>query len=213
MGLAINIAFKADMKQNDAEGYQWAKEMFATTNRFLESEGEGTWTEPEVCNPTTRPYVGSFPYSFLHYLRRAYSYACEFPDTKKAPSGELSSRDESIIDDASSMMSSHLLCHSDAEGLYVPVNFEDPLFDTDEMGVPGGGMLGSSQGLLKELREVAAFLEIELTEAGLPDHEAKRLYDISCEDGHEYFREYCVFLALWEAANASVKHNTAIVFS
>jgi hypothetical protein len=53
------------------------------------------------------------------------------------------------------MLASHLLCHSDTSGYYVPVDFSDPLFLPQEAGVEGAGMVGSSQRLLAELAVIA----------------------------------------------------------
>lgn len=216
MGLAICVGYLADMKQHDEEGAEWAEQMFAAANKYLAAQGLPGWSEPETLPAELgmRPHVGSFPYSFLHYLRRAYAYAVEYPDSELAPTGgELSREDDSVIDDAMSMLSSHLLCHSDAEGLYVPVDFDEPLFADPEDEVPGGGMLGSSQGLLAELRLVAPAIGIALTDGELGDDEAARLFEAAQDDAHPWCREYCVFGALWEAARVSIEHHTAIVFS
>lgn len=216
MGLAICVGFLADMIENDEEGAAWAREEFAATNKYLASQGLPRWTEPERLPEDLgmRPHVGSFPYSFLHYLRRAYAYAVEYPDREVEPTaGELPDADMAVVDDAASMMSSHLLCHSDAEGLYVPVDFAEPLFADPEDDVPGGGMLGSSQRLLAELRIVAPKIGIVLNNGELSDDEAARIFAVAEDDDNPWFREYCVFGALWEAARVSVKHGTAIVFS
>jgi hypothetical protein len=62
--------------------------------------------------------------------------------------------------DETSVLASHLLCHSDAGGYYVPVDFGDPLFLPEEAEVRGAGMVGSSQGLLAELAGIASPLGI-----------------------------------------------------
>lgn len=214
MGLAINVGFLDDMKHNDAEGYEWARQMFATVNEFLAAEGVDGWEEPEeIGDLGMRPHISSFPYSYLHYLRRAYAYATEYPDDEVQPTGEagLTERDDFVVGDASSMMISHLLCHSDCEGLYVPVDFPDPLFDLDNVGVPGE-MLGSSFALLAELRVVAPKIGIELVDGALTDAEAGRLYEAGRDDTSPWSIEYIVFLTLWEAATASIRHRSAIVF-
>lgn len=212
MGLAVSVGYLADMKQHDEEGYEWAKKTFAEVNEVLESEGLQGWEEPEeIPGLRMRPHVGSFPYGCLHHLRRAYAYATEYPDDEVKPTGEdgYTDEDDSIVQDAMTLFSSHLLCHSDCEGLYVPVEFPNPIFSDD---VPGA-MLGSSHALLDELREVAPHIGIRLEEGELPDAEAKRLYDATRDGSHPWDREYMVFLTLWETASASVRHATAIVFS
>lgn len=213
MGLAISVGVLADLKDNDEEGFAWAQRMFAQVNEFLEDNGVDGWAEPHALpDLRRRPHLGSFPYSFLHYLRRAYAHASERPGEPLAPTGEggLTAEDEFLIDDASSMMCSHLLCHSDCDGLYVPVRFAEPLFDLDDAGLPGG-MLGSSYALLDELRVVAPYIGVALEGGELSDAEAQRLY--ATDDSNPWDREHVVFLALWEAATASVTHGTAIVFN
>jgi hypothetical protein len=54
---------------------------------------------------------------------------------------------------------SHLMCHSDAEGYYVPIDFELVIFDKDV-----GGWLGSSIWLKQELEELAEKMRFELGE-------------------------------------------------
>ena len=54
------------------------------------------------------------------------------------------------------MFASHLLCHADYAGYYIPVDFADPLFLPEEAKIGGAGMVGSSQQLLAELRELRA---------------------------------------------------------
>ncbi len=212
MGLAVGVGFLADMKRNDAEGFAWASGMFADVSGFLTRQGLPTWTEPEeVSLEGMRPHVSSFPYGFLHYLRRAYAHAVAYPDAVLSPlQGALSDEDWALIDDEGAMLSSHLICHSDAEGLYVPVAFADPLFADDGEGVPGGGMLGSSHGLLAELRIVAPRIGVTLEDGRLTDAEARRIHTGYADSVWE--REHVVFLALWEAARLSTERSTAIVF-
>jgi hypothetical protein len=202
------------MREHDEEGAEWAVDTFARVNRYLVRQGLQGWTEPETLPPNlTRAHVASFPYSFLHCLRRAYAYAVEEPDEGVLPSnGEVSERDETVIEDATSMLSSHLLCHSDCEGLYVPVRFDEPLFADDDDGVPGAGMLGSSFGLLEELRVVAPKIGTTLTDGLLSDAEAERVYRVACGGDAPWVHEYCAFGALWEAASASIEYQSAIVF-
>jgi hypothetical protein len=104
------------------------------------------------------------------------------------------------------MLDSHLLCHSDCEGFYVPVEIGDPIFDDDLLG----GMLGSSQALLRELVEVAPHIGVTL-EGGRPTPACEaELRDI--EDSGPFWRERLVWYTLFEAASLSIEHNTLIVF-
>lgn len=123
------------------------------------------------------------------------------PDDK-----ELSPEHERVIEDAAMMMDSHLLCHSDAEGYYVPIDFAEPIFDDDVLAQ----MLGSSQALLRELLEVAPHIDIDLVDGRpTPAREAELL---AIEDDGPLWRERLVWYTLFEAATLSIAHGSAIVF-
>jgi hypothetical protein len=198
MGLGIEVGYLQDMLGNDAEGAEWFRSALKTLNEVLSSEGLGAHDEPESlpCGVIS----SGFPYSFLHYLRRAY--ACLAQDLP-IRTGELTVADESLAADEASMLSSHLLVHSDAEGYYVPIDFADPVFHDD---LPGC-MLGSSQRLLAELLELAEPLGMTTP----PSNEAVASW-ASLGDDDPLFHERFVWAALYRAAQASVEHKALIVF-
>ncbi len=208
MGLALNVGYLADMKLHDTEGYDWAKQALARVVTVLKDNQCPIWEEPEVFSASLRPHLSSFPYSWIHFLRRAYAWQNEHPGVEVPPSArEISEDDDRLIETVALDFRSHLLCHSDAEGYYVPVDFEEPIFDDR---VPGS-MLGSSFALKRELAKIAPLLEINLESDALPDTEAARIYAI--EDDHPFFRENTVFLSLWEVTRVSLEQKSAIVFS
>src|SRR6202008_5022884 len=126
----------------------------------------------------TRASLMSMPYSFIHYLRRAYAHRAADPAWMAAPLDEDEDpTDDPVLEEETEMLSSHLLCHSDAEGFYVPVDFDDVLFEEAEDGELPGGMLGSSYRLLDELVVVAPALGIRLDDGQLSDAEARRIDD------------------------------------
>jgi hypothetical protein len=104
----------------------------------------------------------------------------------------------------------HLLCHSDCEGFYLPIEFEEVLID-DHGQIPGG-MLGSSFMLQKELVAVAPALGIRLENENLDDAEAERINGGVEAEGPLWI-EKAVWLSLYEAARLSIEHKTAICFS
>jgi hypothetical protein len=109
---------------------------------------------------------------------------------------------------------SHLICHSDAEGFYVPVEFDEVLFSEaeDEDEALTGGMLGSSYRLRDELVQVAPALGIALADGQLSDEEAARIDALGGTD-EGLHREYASWLLLYEMARLSIAHKTAIVFA
>lgn len=208
MGLAITVGMLESVAGDD-EGVAYFRRSFDHLSRVLEAAGVSGYREPERVHVRMRPHVSSFPYSYIHYLRRAYArVVADLPLTPVDEDGLDADRD--IIDDEAAMLDSHLICHSDCEGYYVPLPLPDPLF-LDEDAVSGGGMVGSSQGLLDELRRVAAPLGITLAPDGsLSDAEAERLYQV--EDDQPFHRELTVWLTLHEACLASIASGAAIVF-
>jgi hypothetical protein len=212
MGLSICIGMLADLDENDPEARQWLEEDLAAVNRVLASAGLPAHAEPEGALPSGRAALTSFPYSFLHYLRRVYARHLDQPGWKAEalPEGEDPAADEALEAEYD-MFRSHLVCHSDAEGFYVPVDFPEVLFAEEGEELPGG-MLGSSQRLLAELIDVAPALGITLADGELSDAEARRINALG-EADRGLYREMIVWIALYEAARLSVRHRTAIVFS
>lgn len=210
MGLAISTGFLADMIKNDSEGAEWFRAELQSVYDWLEREGLELFEEPETQATTKHKHTSSFPYSFIHYLRRAQAWINQRPDDEFTPVGSegLDAYEDMIVDETM-IMYSHLLCHSDANGFYVPVRFPDPLFAE---GVTGE-MVGSSYQLHDEMIAMASFLGIELDEQNqLSEFEAKRVLDCGWDDSFPFFREYTVWLALFEVSRQSIEHGTMIVF-
>lgn len=213
MGLAISVGALADLQQEDPEGAQDLAASFATANALLQKAGLPVHTEPAILPELrSRAVTGSFPYSFLHYLRRAYAHAAldgqwrATPVLDSEPPGE-----DPVLDEAQDTFDSHLICHSDCEGFYFPLVFDEVIFGDDEHELVGG-MLGSSYKLREELVTVAPALGIFLLGDELSDEEADRISGrIDAEDGLQ--RELMAWLAAYEACRLSIEHKTAMVFN
>lgn len=212
MGLAIVTGHLADLVRiGETEGVAYFEATLATVNRLLAAEGLPAHVEPRTEPPASRCSVGSFPYSTLHYLRRAYAHRADDPEWVATPlaDGEDPTTDD-VLEEQASMLDSHLLCHSDCEGWYVPVGFGEVIFD--EGNELPGGMLGSTQRLREELAQVAPALDISLdANDQLSDAEAARLDEIAGGD-HPLWRELTAWFALWEATRISLASRCAIVF-
>ncbi|RSZ45970.1 MULTISPECIES: hypothetical protein [unclassified Variovorax] len=237
MGLAVCVGMLAELLEDDPESAEGFEEELAEVNRVLAAAGLPQHTEPrEPMEFDSRASIDGFPYSFIHYLRRAYAHRLLSPDWVATPLADdvdptADPKIQALLDGSES----HLLCHSDAEGFYVPVDFDDVLFDeecgdgedeaeegdadddrgedelVEEVGGLPGGMLGSSYRLLEELVFVAPALGIRLEDGELSDEEAQRIDDLIEEDDGLY-REYVSWLLLYESARLSIEHGTAIVF-
>jgi hypothetical protein len=208
MGLAVGVGHLEDLSSNDPEGAQWLRRELAALDEVLARAGLPAHHEPdrfEVPLFDLRRACTSFPYSFLHYLRRAFAHVrvgLPIPDDE-----ELRPEHDAVVEEASEMFDSHLLCHSDAEGYYAPVDFAEPIFDD----AAPGGMLGSTQGLLRELLAVAPHIGVELTSERRPTPACDAGLQAIADSG-PLWRERLVWYALFEAASLSLRFNTLIVF-
>lgn len=215
MGLAVATHVYADAlkSDDDAERLAELREQLRAINELLAGEGVSPHEEAtERGVVIARGRMGGVPYSFVHYLRRAYARAVEMPQEVLAPvaAGEDPTADPAV-ESLSYMFESHLLCHSDCEGYYVPVDFDEVLFPDDSLGLPGG-MVGSSAALLRELVYVAPYLGITLVDGELGDAEIERIH-LALEDEEDpLYRERETWLLFYEAARVSVANRTLITF-
>ncbi len=209
MGLGVGVGVLAEV-DDEEEAAEYRVE-FDALSAALAAEGV-SWREPEgVTVPPMRENFGGFPYSWLHFLRRVLALVDDGQPVTPVAGPELSAEDDAQINELAIMFESHLVCHSDCDGYYIPVDFKCPLFLPEEAGVAGGGMVGSSQGLLTELRRCAPAIGIRLDDDGsLSDVEAARLCKLS--DGADYAVESIVWLTLHEACRVSIASGCAIVY-
>lgn len=213
MGLALSVGELAWHlgPDGDPEGLVWLRRNLDRLNALLRKNGLPEHHEPEVLPKIDRRgAMHSFPYSYTHHLRRAVAYARRAPEKfAQIDRDQEPSKDPYIDRELSVWMDSHLICHSDGEGFYVPIDFPEPLYAEAEFSITGD-IVGSSQRLLAELIQAAPLLEIHLEEHGrLSDEEAANLRDL---DSHRYGLERLVWFAYYEAARASVEYKTVISF-
>ncbi|MFE7563716.1 hypothetical protein [Kitasatospora sp. NPDC057500] len=161
MGLSISVGMLHDQARNDPEGFEYHRRAFDRLGAALGAEGID-WREPPLDGPPQDPaFSGGFPYRHLTRLRRVLALTGRGePVTPAEEDGAGWERDCELIQDEASMFASHLICHADNAGYYVPVDFVDPLFLPADAGVAGAGMVGSSQRLLSELVGIAPALGI-----------------------------------------------------
>lgn len=160
--------------------------------------------------------VAGFDYDALHFLRRAY--LLQICGLAVAPVDELGSDYEQLLEMfETTAQESHLVWHYDHAGAYVPVDFPHPLAN-DEL-LEGGGPLGSSHGLLRELEVVAPAIGIDPANppaAPTPPTRPTTLEEragTSSDDDGPFARERHVWLGLHAAATRSLGQGSMIVFS
>lgn len=213
MGLGITVGMLCDQARNDPEGFEIHRGEFDQLTQALAAEGI-EWREPEVIHTEAgHDFSGGFPYSYLAHLRRVFTLAQlgEPVTAVSRVSDEQYAADQEKVADESTMFASHLLCHADYAGYYIPVGFEDPLFLPEETGVAGAGMVGSSQRLLAELVGFAASIGVRIGEDGVLNT-VEEAVAAGFADAEAFDAERYAWTALYEACLASVESGHAIVF-
>lgn len=221
MGLALEVGILADLKTADPEGYEYFQSQFAMLNALLADNDLPTHNEPEDV-----PIFGCdmYGYSGLHYLRRLAAHllvngVAPDPCTDRPtddPVFEACYEEIATMQDARSPEEKrfdHLLCHSDAEGFYIPIEFEEVMFDFNELGI-AGDQVGSSIVLARECTSLANTIglptDIAPGDAALNDN---------CEKQGEgtgwrrYGIESYACIHLLGAARHSIETGAAIVFT
>lgn len=229
MGLGLSVGFLKDMRENDDEGYDYFKRTLVKVNEALATVGLPTHIEPEDLSPTDEVSSAMFGYSGLHYLRRiaahiTYNGKIPSPGNDKASKDPLLEKyyQESIAPAPAGLskwfsrprkfMFNHLILHSDAEGYYLPADFEDVIFPDGALKIPGA-MIGSSRRLLAECQSLAKALHLPTD----IDPESEELWEAADEQGKgEGWRAYGVesftCIRLIRACEASLRSGAAIVF-
>jgi hypothetical protein len=211
VGLSISVGALADALEEDPDWTSYLRKQLSAVNRLLKANKLPAHKEPtELPEMNDRARLDGFPYSWLHYLRRAVAYALQKRAGFAPVAPGVNPSDDDAIDRELSDTRSHLICHSDCEGYYVPIDFPEVLY-ADERAFVGGGMLGSSQRALAEVLLAAPLLEIELAD-GKP---TKTIIDTIREEedgGHPLWLERKVWLCMHEKFRLSVEHKTAVVF-
>lgn len=229
MGLSIEVGYLADMRENDEEAAQRFRDEIERFNGHLAAVGLAVHREPESC-PVYSADMGG--YSSLHHLRRL---AAHLSLRGKLPEpGDKDSSKDPVLEEyfrrfensGPSWISrlfgrkqpvgefDHLICHSDAEGYYVPQDFAAVLFPPKTLQI-SGGMVGSSQRLLQETMRLADALQLPLS----LDPESEEVWQAVDSRGkgnlrwQRYGMESFVCLRLHRAAQHSISNSALLVFT
>jgi hypothetical protein len=223
MSLALEVGILADLKGEDEGGFEHCKEQFAIVNKALSMAGLPEHEEPEDLGGKDVWWTQMLGYYGLHYLRRLAVYLSAGKDLP--PPGDDNAPKDPLMDkfyQPKGLFSrkpkfdkrfDHLLLHGDAEGYYLPLEFEDVVTPPEDLGV-AGWWIGSSNRLMKECEELAAALELPLE----MDIESEKLLQASMEQGkgqakwEKYGIESFTCLRLHRASVKSLELGAAIVF-
>jgi len=215
MGLGVEVGMLARFEEdNDSIGTEFWEGEISAVNEVLSEHGLPQHSEPsrfEGTSPSSqdRRDCDSIGYSFVHCLRRVFAINTLYGDQYKITPYDEDDEDESSheVEEVSNRLDSHLLCHSDNEGLYLPISFQKPIFDDR---IPGG-ILGSSNQLVSELTTIAPVLGIQMEGSILPDTSVDFIEN-SLEEESEFWREHYAWLFFFESARLSVEFRSAMCF-
>ena len=225
MGLAICVGIPPEVREEDPEYVEYFERQMEAINDVLDSYGLPEHAEPFDLDDERTVEVEMLGFVGLHYLRRLAAHLAlkgELP-----PPGDDGAASDPVLNDyykifdagfaqgkAAGMPFQHLIVHGDAEGYYLPVEFEDVIIPDASLEI-AGGMLGSSHALLRECQELAR--QLELPEGLTPDDEA---FDETFEAqgrGEAKWETYRVesytCLGLIRACEVSVETGAAVVFA
>ena len=183
MGLDIMTGAISILARGDDEGIAAFKGLFQSLNELLVEVGQSPHDEPQVLDPADTFEAQMWGYSGLHHLRRVAAYlalegrlpasdrvdeASEDPVLMRlyADHGQYLDRPKSgflslLRKSRPKPQFEHLMLHSDAEGVYLPRELSDVIFDPAEPRREGlGCMVGSSLSLLSECRQISTALAL-----------------------------------------------------
>lgn len=210
MEVCIRVGVLADLlKETSSEADVWQERM-DYVGEVLQRSGYFEHLEPdELPDLDSRSTRDCFPSEWIHRLRRVVAHVIEEPNWRAVPpqDDESATADE-VYQRQSLIPNSHVICHCEHDGFYVPIDFRPLLGDVqDEMS---GGLIGSSYRVFEELIACAASLDISFDGESLSDEQAHRISAASKTDPLR--PEKTVWLRLFEAARLSIEHGTAICF-
>ena len=225
LGLALCVGVPSEIREGDPEYVAYFEQQVGAINGVLESFGLPPHREPLDLEDERTFECDMIGFSGLHYLRRVAAHLAlgrELP-----PPGDDGAAGDPVLHDyhrifdasfgrgeATGMPYQHLIVHGDAEGYYLPVEFDDVIIPDASLEI-AGGTLGSSHALLRECVELARVLELP-EDLSLEDGAVWEAVDTQGEGAAKWERygvESYTCLALIKACEASVETGAALVFA
>jgi hypothetical protein len=225
LGLSIFVGLGTTLsEEGDEAAVEQLEQEFEVINDLLESFGLPPHREPYELDAGQIVSFDLYGYSALHRLRRVAAHLARGEELP--PPGDAEASHDPVLQEyyqlfddnllegkAGGMRFQHLIMHSDAEGYYLPVEFDEVLIADPSLGI-AGDTVGSSHRLLEECLELARALE--LPEDLEPESEA--VWEAAGNQGggakwQRYGVESHTCLALIAACRASVATGAALVFT
>ena len=227
MRLALCVGVPSEIRDSDPEYIAYFEQQVEAINGVLESFGLPPHREPFDIEDERTFECEMVGYSGLHYLRRVAAHLALGRDLP--PPGDDAAASDHVLSDyyrifdasfargqATGMPFQHLIVHGDAEGYYLPVEFDDVIIPDPSLEI-AGGMLGSSHALLRECREIARLLELPedlaLEDEALLDAVENQGEAEGGAKWESYGVEAYTCLALIKACQVSVETGAAVVFA
>ncbi len=215
MSLGITIGRLARFLEDDyAEGVAEFRRDLDEINRQLAANGLPAHTEPRtVPELHSRSQLDHMGYSTFALLQRAVAYSRQTRRkfTPVPASAKAVPWTHTLVLTERELRHSHIICHSGAEGYYVPIDFPKPLFVPSQL--LAGESIGSCQAAMRELVASTPLLGIKLDGDKLPDAVAEEINEESrsLEPG-PLWEEREAWLILFEAFRLSIEHGAAVCF-
>ena len=232
MGLGLEVGILADLRDNDQEGFQFYVGQFAAVSRALGASGLADHHEPLDLGGEDVVSFEMYGYSGLHFLRRIAAHVWDGRGLPP-PGDDNASKDPTMeqyyasLDQPSPAKRvglfrrapkerpnfDHLMQHSDAEGFYLPLRFQNVVFPDPSLKV-AGEMIGSAPVLMEECVRLAALIQLPLD----LDPESDEVWDAPENQGQgavpwkRYGVESFTCLRLYHACKASIRLGAAIAF-
>lgn len=199
----------------EEEGREYYTDLFAAVNQALVKEKLPEHSEPVDLKET---WSGRVRFSQIHYLRR---FAAHLVIKGKIPQPTAAeATDDPVVIEyydkfgelAVKNRFDHLILHSDCEGFYLPIDFNEVVFAAEELEIPGD-MIGSAVRLNEECKVLAGYLGLPLDLDPDSDTVLKALEnpDRSIQ-WQKYIAESYVCLVFYHASLKSIALGAAIVF-
>jgi len=240
MGLDVGVGWLARWSRElDEEEFQGFREPYDSLNELLAEAGVPRHHEPLDIPEDQTFDAQMIGYSGLHTVRRLAAYYALERRLPPEPGRRVDASKDAVLGRIYEAHASHykrqpagwlskllrkhpqkpkfqhLLWHSDCEGFYVPIDFDEVILDNSQPQLPGlGGMIGSTRFLLEECRELARLI-------GLPpeiDPEDDRLWEAAEADADTgpawqvYGTEAFCLARLIRACELSLHHKAVVVF-
>lgn len=194
------------------EGLNYYKDMFNDINKVLKRHNIDTYKEP-INLKREEIFYFQIKYSVVASLKKLAAYIA-LNEVLPSPNYQNKNIIEQYMKEKKHKHSfDHLILHSDCDGFYVPVQFNEIVLLEPSLNIEGT-IIGSSYKLIKECELIANFLGLPL-DLDLESEEIDEIFEsenLGPERWKEYIVESFACLVLYNAARRSICLGASVVF-